>query len=70
MDVFAWSHKDMSGIAPERIMHSLKIDPSFPPIHQMQMRFASERDKSINDEVDRLFRDMGYRRMFLSSLVM
>ena len=31
MDVFAWSHKDMSGIAPEHGMHSLNLDL---PSHQ------------------------------------
>ena len=30
MDVFAWSHKDMPGIAPEHVMHSLNIDSTFP----------------------------------------
>ena len=30
MDVFAWSHKDMLGIAPEHAVHILKIDPTFP----------------------------------------
>ena len=34
MDVFAWSHKDMPGIAPEHAMHSLNLDPDFPPLRQ------------------------------------
>ena len=34
MDVFAWSHKDMPGIAPEHAMHILNIDPTFPPVRQ------------------------------------
>ena len=54
IDVFAWSHKDMPGIAPEHVVHSLNIDPAFLPVHQKQSRFAPERDKGINDEVDRL----------------
>ena len=54
MDVFAWSHKDMPGIAPEHTVHSLNIDPAFPPVRWKQRRFALERDKTINDEVDRL----------------
>ena len=53
-DVFAWSHKDMPGIAPEHAVHSLKIDPAFPPVRQKQRRFAPEPNKTINDEVDRL----------------
>ena len=52
IDVFAWSHKDMSGIALEHAVHSLKIDPAFPPAHQKQRRFALKRNKAINDEVD------------------
>ena len=34
MDVFIWSHKDMPGIAPEHVVHCLKIDPALPPICQ------------------------------------
>ena len=56
MDVFAWPHKDMIGIVPEHAVHSLNIDPVFPPIHQKQRRFALERGKAINDEVDRLLK--------------
>ena len=54
MDGFAWSHKDMLEIAPEHVVHSMNIDPTFPPIHQKQRKFAPERDKTINDEADRL----------------
>ena len=54
MDVFAWSHKDIPGITPEHAVHSLNIDHAFPPVRQKQRRFAAERDKAINDEVDRL----------------
>ena len=34
IDVFAWFHKDMPRIAPEHAVHTLKIDPAFPPICQ------------------------------------
>ena len=54
MDVFAQSHKDMPGIAPEHAVHCMKIDPAFPLVRQKQRRFAPEQSKSINDEVDRL----------------
>ena len=54
MDVFAWSHKDMPGIAIKHVVHSLNIDPTFPTVRQKQRRFAPKRDKEINDEVDRL----------------
>ena len=42
MDVFSWSHKHMPKIAPEHAVHSLKIDPTFPPVRQKQIRFALE----------------------------
>ena len=58
MDIFAWFHKDMPGIAPEHAVHYLKIDPTFPHVRQKQRRFAPERSKAINDEVDRLL-DIG-----------
>ena len=51
IDDFAWSHKDMPGIAPEHTVHNLNIDPAFPPVHQKQRRFAPELDKVINDEL-------------------
>ena len=31
-DVFAWSHEDMSGIAPSIIVHRLNVSPPFSPI--------------------------------------
>ena len=34
MDIFACLHKDMPGIAPKHAMHSLNIDPIFPPVRQ------------------------------------
>ena len=40
MDVFAWSHKDMPGITPEHVMHSLNIDPTFPLVRQKQKGFC------------------------------
>ena len=32
MNVFAWSHKDMPGIAPKHAVHSLNLNPAFLPI--------------------------------------
>jgi hypothetical protein len=31
-DVFAWSHKDMSGIDPSVIVHKLNVDLSHRPV--------------------------------------
>ena len=32
LDVFAWSHEDMSGIAPKIIQHKLDVNPDRKPI--------------------------------------
>ena len=34
IDVFAWSHKDMSGINPSVITHHLNVHPSSKPVQQ------------------------------------
>ncbi|KAJ9547211.1 hypothetical protein OSB04_019754, partial [Centaurea solstitialis] len=53
---FAWSHEDMVGIDPDIISHKLNVDPSFKPIKQKRRKFAPERNKVINDEVDNLLK--------------
>ncbi|KAJ9557127.1 hypothetical protein OSB04_011741 [Centaurea solstitialis] len=55
-DCFAWSHEDMVGINPDIISHKLNVYPSFKPIKQKQRKFAPERNKVINDEVDNLLK--------------
>ncbi|KAJ9544554.1 hypothetical protein OSB04_024261 [Centaurea solstitialis] len=55
-DCFAWSHEDMVGIDPNIISHKLNVDPSFKPIKQKRRKFAPERNKVINDEVDNLLK--------------
>ena len=42
MDVFAWSHEDMSGIDPSVITHCLNVYPSFKPMHKKKRAFASK----------------------------
>ena len=34
LDVFAWSHEDMSSIATEVIQHQLNVDPERKPVQQ------------------------------------
>ena len=34
LDVFVWSHEDMSGISTEVIQHKLNVDPEKKPIQQ------------------------------------
>ncbi|KAJ9542681.1 hypothetical protein OSB04_029187 [Centaurea solstitialis] len=53
---FAWSHEDMVGIDPSIISHKLNVDPTFKPIKQKRRKFAPERYKVINDEVDNLLK--------------
>ena len=45
LDVFAWSHEDMPGIAPEIIQHKLNVNPDRKPIQQKRRVFALERDQ-------------------------
>ena len=35
-------------------MHQLNIDPRYPPVRQKKRGFALERNKIVNDEIDRL----------------
>ena len=44
----------MGGIDPAMITHKLNVSPSFKPVHQKLRRFALERQKVINEEVDKL----------------
>ena len=53
-DCFAWSHADMTGIDPEVIVHKLQVDPDYPPRKQKRRKFAPERNKAINEEVQKL----------------
>ena len=52
--VFAWSHDDMSGIDPSVITHRLNVYPFFKPARQKKKVFASERDKAIKEELQKL----------------
>ena len=53
-DCFAWSHADMTGVDPEVITHKLEVDPDYPPVRQKRRKFAPERNKVINEEVQKL----------------
>ena len=53
-DVFAWSHKDMSGIDPSVLVHRLNMNPASSPIRQKKRVFTQERDKVIVEEVKKL----------------
>ena len=51
IDVFAWSHEDMSGIDPSVITHRMNIYPSSKPVRQKKMVFAPEKNNAIKEEV-------------------
>ena len=54
IDVFAWSHEDMSSIDPSIITHRLNVYPSSKPVRQKKRVFAPERDYAIKEEVQKL----------------
>ena len=51
MDVFAWSHEDMSGIDPSVITHRLNVYPSSKSVRQKKRVFSPEQDDAIKEEV-------------------
>ena len=53
-DVFVWKQEDMGGIDPAIITHNLNVSPSFKPIKQKRRSFDPERQKAINEEVNKL----------------
>ena len=53
-DVFAWKQADMGGIDHTVITHRLNASPSFKPVKQKRRSFMPERQKAINEEVDKL----------------
>ena len=44
----------MGGIDPTIITHRLNVSPSFKPVKQKRRSFALERQKAINEEIDKL----------------
>ena len=62
-DVFAWKQADMGGIDPAVITHRLNVSPSFKPIKQKRRSFAPERQKAINEEVNKLLQARAIREV-------
>lgn len=50
----AWSASDMHEIPSKVITHKLNIDPKFKPIRRKRRSFASERQKTIDEEANKL----------------
>ncbi|XP_065023311.1 uncharacterized protein LOC135649130 [Musa acuminata AAA Group] len=53
-DVFAWSPSDMTGVDPEVAEHHLNIPPDARPVKQKARSQAPDRQRAIQEEVDRL----------------
>ena len=62
-DVFTWKQTDMGGIDPIVITHRLNVSPSFKPVKQKRRSFAPERQKAINEEVDKLLQPGAIREV-------
>ena len=44
----------MISIDPEVVMHRLQIDPSYPLVKQKRRKFAPERNRVINEGIQKL----------------
>ena len=66
IDMFAWSHEDMSGIDPSVITHRLNVCPSSKPVRQKKRVFAPKRDGAIKDEVQKLMVAKFIREVYYS----
>lgn len=53
-DVFAWNPEDMPGLDPSVAKHCLNVAPEAKPVRQKKRNFALERQKVIQDEVEKL----------------
>ncbi|KAL0361391.1 UNVERIFIED_CONTAM: Transposon Ty3-G Gag-Pol polyprotein [Sesamum radiatum] len=53
-DVFAWAPQDLEGIDPGVITHHFNLDPTIRLIKQKKRHFGPEKDKIIQEEVNKL----------------
>ncbi|CAA0810399.1 Unknown protein, partial [Striga hermonthica] len=53
-DVFAWKHKDMKGIDPQKACHRLNLDKTVKPVIQKRRKFGPDRQKALEEEVNKL----------------
>ena len=63
IEVFAWKQEDMGGIDPVVITYKMNINPSFKPIKQKRRSFAPERQKAINEAVNKLLQAKAIREV-------
>ncbi|RVW68623.1 Transposon Ty3-I Gag-Pol polyprotein [Vitis vinifera] len=62
-DIFAWTHSDMKGIHPSIASHKLNVFPAARPIRQKIRRFHPDRQRVIQDEINKLL-EAGFIRSF------
>ena len=53
----------MGGIDPAVMTHRLNINPSFKPVKQKRKSFAPERQKAIDEEVNKLLQAKAIREV-------
>ena len=56
VDVFAWTHSEMTRISPVNASHKLNVLPSARPVRQRVRRFHPDRHQIIQAEVDNLLK--------------
>ena len=56
IDVFAWTHSNMTGISPAHASHKLNVISSTRPIRQRVRRFHPDRHQVIQAKVDNLLK--------------
>ncbi|GJS38333.1 hypothetical protein Tco_0563376 [Tanacetum coccineum] len=54
LDIFAWKPSDMTGVPRTLAGHKLVVKEGIEPIRQMKRVLSPERNKAINDEVQKL----------------
>ncbi|XP_074350803.1 uncharacterized protein LOC141690090 [Apium graveolens] len=55
-EVFAWRPRDMPGLHEFIAMHSLDVNPNRKPVKQKRSNFAPERQRAIDEEVEKLLK--------------
>ena len=53
----------MGGVDPAVITHSLNVNPSFKPVKKKRRSFTPERQKGINEEIDKLLQAKAIREV-------
>ncbi len=53
-DVFAWTYKDLKGIAQEIVQHKIEFDAIVPPAHQARYRLNVNYVTIVKQDIDKL----------------